>query len=129
MSQSAPEGKASFPSGGVLSASLFQEYSPIAHAPLLASLEQSTLYNALNWSLGIDDDTYGTVANATVSPTHSLPTIGIMSREAPGPTRGRETATYCCPMSQDPSDSCLLGGRVTLAQSIEESLCDVVVSP
>ena len=42
-------------------------WSPSAHARLLANLEQQSLFNSMNWSVGVINDTYGSYANATVS--------------------------------------------------------------
>ena len=46
-----------------------EQLEPRRHARLLANLEQSALFNAMNWSVGVVNDTYGTYANATVSLT------------------------------------------------------------
>jgi prepilin-type N-terminal cleavage/methylation domain-containing protein/prepilin-type processing-associated H-X9-DG protein len=58
-----------FVGGNTFNGTLENNYSPSAHARLLANLEQQALYNALNWLLGVDNDAYGTVANGTVSLT------------------------------------------------------------
>src|SRR5580704_7370538 len=72
-----------FPNGALISTSGANNYSWSAHARLLANLEQQSLYNAVNWSVGPINDTYGTFANATVSATR--------------------LAVFLCPSSTPPS--------------------------
>ena len=38
---------------------------------MLANLEQQALFNAMNWSVGVLADTYGSRANSTVSVTRT----------------------------------------------------------
>jgi prepilin-type N-terminal cleavage/methylation domain-containing protein/prepilin-type processing-associated H-X9-DG protein len=65
-----------FPSGALAildnaMTAMGNNYSPSAHARLLASLDQQPLYNAMNWSLSVINMTRdnGTAANATVTAT------------------------------------------------------------
>jgi prepilin-type processing-associated H-X9-DG protein/prepilin-type N-terminal cleavage/methylation domain-containing protein len=55
--------------GGNPSGTMNNNWSPSAHVRLLGNLEQQALFNSVNWSVGIVNDTYGTQANATVSIT------------------------------------------------------------
>ena len=58
-----------FTGGATPNGTLNNNWSPSAHARMLANLEQSALFNAMNWSVGVANDAYGTYANATVSLT------------------------------------------------------------
>jgi prepilin-type N-terminal cleavage/methylation domain-containing protein/prepilin-type processing-associated H-X9-DG protein len=61
-----------FPPGalGITTAgTLHNNWSPSAHARLLPGLEQQSLFNAINWSVGIINDTANTVMNTTVATT------------------------------------------------------------
>jgi prepilin-type N-terminal cleavage/methylation domain-containing protein/prepilin-type processing-associated H-X9-DG protein len=58
-----------FPGGNPLSTTLNNNYDTSAHARMLPNLEQQALYNSLNFSLGMINDTYGSYANSTVSIT------------------------------------------------------------
>src|SRR5271170_2682876 len=58
-----------FTGGNAPNGTLNNDWSPSAHARMLANLEQQSLYNSMNWSVGVISDTYGTYANATVSIT------------------------------------------------------------
>jgi prepilin-type N-terminal cleavage/methylation domain-containing protein/prepilin-type processing-associated H-X9-DG protein len=55
--------------GGNPSGTLNNNWSPSAHSRLLPSLEQQALYNAMNWSVGVLNDTVGTPMNSTVVTT------------------------------------------------------------
>ena len=55
--------------GGNPSNSLNNNWSPSAHSRLLPNLEQQSLYNAMNWSVGVLNDTVGTPMNSTVVTT------------------------------------------------------------
>jgi len=56
-----------FTGGNVPNGTLNNDWGQSAHARLLANLEQQAMFNAMNWSLGIIVDAYGSVANGTVS--------------------------------------------------------------
>jgi prepilin-type N-terminal cleavage/methylation domain-containing protein/prepilin-type processing-associated H-X9-DG protein len=58
-----------FPNGALISLSGANNYSHSAHTRMLGNMEQQALYNAVNFSVGPVNDTYGTYANATVSST------------------------------------------------------------
>jgi prepilin-type N-terminal cleavage/methylation domain-containing protein/prepilin-type processing-associated H-X9-DG protein len=58
-----------FTGGAVPNGTLNNDWSPSAHARMLAQLEQQALFNAMNWYVGVFVDTYGTRANSTVSLT------------------------------------------------------------
>jgi len=58
-----------FTGGNAPSGTLNNNWSPSAHARLLANLEQQSLFNSMNWSVGVINDAYGSQANATVSIT------------------------------------------------------------
>jgi prepilin-type processing-associated H-X9-DG protein len=64
-----PPGALVLYTGGNPSGTQNNNWSPSAHVRLLGNLEQQALYNSVNWSVGIVNDTYGTQANATVSIT------------------------------------------------------------
>ncbi len=55
--------------GGNPSGALHNNWSPSAHARMLAHLEQPALFNAMNWSVGVLNDTVGTSMNSTVVTT------------------------------------------------------------
>jgi prepilin-type N-terminal cleavage/methylation domain-containing protein/prepilin-type processing-associated H-X9-DG protein len=84
-----------FPPGGLTMLSAAgaqaQNESASAHARLLASLEQQVLYNAMNWSLAVINDPYGSAANATVSITR-LSVFLCPSDTPPGWLAGSATA-------------------------------------
>jgi prepilin-type processing-associated H-X9-DG protein len=63
-----PAGLAMYP-GGNFSAAAVQNYSASAHARMLPNLEQQSLYNSMNWSVGVINDLYGSLANGTVCMT------------------------------------------------------------
>ncbi len=58
-----------FTGGAVPNGTLNNDWGQSAHSRMLANLEQQALFNAMNWSLGIIVDAYGSVANGTVSTT------------------------------------------------------------
>jgi prepilin-type N-terminal cleavage/methylation domain-containing protein/prepilin-type processing-associated H-X9-DG protein len=63
-----------FPPGGLISPQYSSntyglQQSPSAFLRMAAQMEQQTLYNIENWSLSNDNDTYGTVANLTITIT------------------------------------------------------------
>jgi prepilin-type N-terminal cleavage/methylation domain-containing protein/prepilin-type processing-associated H-X9-DG protein len=62
----------SFPPGGLLGVAaatgvVGTNSAFSAHARLLGGLEQNSLYNAANFMVGVNNDTYGAAANVTVS--------------------------------------------------------------
>jgi prepilin-type N-terminal cleavage/methylation domain-containing protein/prepilin-type processing-associated H-X9-DG protein len=73
--------------GGNPKGTLNNNWSPSAHSRLLASMEQQSLYNAMNWSVGVLNDTVGTPMNSTVVTTRlnaflcpsDTPPIWVMS--------------------------------------------------
>jgi prepilin-type N-terminal cleavage/methylation domain-containing protein/prepilin-type processing-associated H-X9-DG protein len=64
-----PPGALAEYAGGNPSTALKNNWSPSAHARLLPNLEQSALYNAMNWSVGVLNDLVGTPMNSTVVTT------------------------------------------------------------
>src|SRR5262245_47267345 len=59
-----------FPPGGLamlVGTSIKNNWSLSAHGRMLGFLEQSALYNAVNFSVGVINDAYGTQANITVT--------------------------------------------------------------
>src|SRR5262249_25566191 len=61
-----------FPPGGLISPQYSGntyglQQSPSAFLRMLAQMEQQAAYNAENWSLSNDNDTYGTLANSTIT--------------------------------------------------------------
>jgi prepilin-type N-terminal cleavage/methylation domain-containing protein len=63
-----------FPPGGLIinnpsTGAALTNGSGSAHARLLGGLEQQAMYNAINWSLPLDGEPFGTTCNATVSLT------------------------------------------------------------
>ena len=55
-----------FTGGATPNGTLHNNWSPSAHARLLSNLEQQALFNSMNWSVGVINDTYGSQANVTV---------------------------------------------------------------
>jgi prepilin-type N-terminal cleavage/methylation domain-containing protein/prepilin-type processing-associated H-X9-DG protein len=69
--------------GGNPTSTLENNWSPSVHARLLGNMEQQNLYNALNFSVGVLNDTVGTPMNSTV----------VITR----------IATFLCPSDTPPS--------------------------
>src|SRR4051812_39710926 len=64
-----PGALALFPNGDVRSTTIYNNRGPSVHARVLGYTEQSSLYNALNFSVAVFNDAAGIAANSTVSIT------------------------------------------------------------
>ncbi len=54
-----PEALAYFPNGDINSTTIYNNHGPSVHARMLNYLEQASLYNALNFQVGIFNDAAG----------------------------------------------------------------------
>ena len=64
-----PGSLALFPNGNVNSPTIYNNHGPSVHARLLNYTEQSSLFNALNFSVGVFNDATGIAMNSTVTIT------------------------------------------------------------
>jgi prepilin-type N-terminal cleavage/methylation domain-containing protein/prepilin-type processing-associated H-X9-DG protein len=79
-----PPGSLVYFSPAVLTGTQEANWSPSVHSRLLGNLEQQALYNAMNWSVGVNYDPYGSFANSTVSLTRLY---AFLCPSDPAPTR------------------------------------------